>query len=35
MKILIENGNVCSLDLPLKFAQKLYNEFAIIKDITT
>ena len=29
MKILIENGNVCSLDLPLKFAQKLYAEFAI------
>ena len=28
-KIIIQNGNMCELDLPLKFAQKLYNEFAI------
>lgn len=29
MKILIRNCNMCDLDLPLKYAQKLYNEFAI------
>lgn len=28
-RIIIQNGNMCELDLPLKFAQKLYNEFAI------
>ena len=28
-KIIIQNGNMCELDLPLKFAQKLYQEFAI------
>lgn len=28
-KIIIQNGNVCELDIPLKYAQKLYNEFAI------
>lgn len=28
-KLIIQNGNMCELDLPLKFAQKLYNEFAI------
>ena len=28
-KIIIQNGNMCELDLPLKFAQTLYNEFAI------
>lgn len=28
-KIIIQNSNMCELDLPLKFAQKLYNEFAI------
>lgn len=29
MKIVINNGNMCELDIPLKFAQKLYNEFAV------
>ena len=28
-KIIIQNGNMCELDIPLKYAQKLYNEFAI------
>ena len=28
-RIIIQNGNICELDLPLKFAQKLYAEFAI------
>lgn len=28
-RIIIQNGNMCELDLPLKFAQKLYAEFAI------
>lgn len=28
-RLIIQNGNMCELDLPLKFAQKLYNEFAI------
>ena len=28
-RIIIQNGNMCELDLPLKFAQKLYIEFAI------
>lgn len=28
-RIIIQNGNMCELNLPLKFAQKLYAEFAI------
>jgi superfamily II DNA or RNA helicase len=28
-KIIIQNGNMCELDLPLKFAQKLYQEFSV------
>lgn len=28
-KIIIKNCNVCELDVPLKIAQKLYNDFAI------
>lgn len=27
--IIIKNGNICELDIPLKYANKLYNEFAI------
>lgn len=27
--IIIKNCNVCELDIPLKYAQKLYNDFAI------
>ncbi len=29
MKIIIRNCNVAELDIPLKYATKLYNEFAI------
>lgn len=29
MKIIIRNCNVAELDIPLKYAMKLYNEFAI------
>lgn len=29
MNLIIKNGNMCELDIPLKFAQKLYNEFAV------
>jgi len=28
-RIIIQNGNMCELDLPLKFAQKLYQEFSV------
>ena len=27
--IIIKNGNICELDIPLKYANKLYNQFAI------
>ena len=27
--IIIKNGNICELDIPLKYANKLYKEFAI------
>lgn len=27
--IIIQNCNICELDIPLKYAQKLYNQFAI------
>lgn len=28
-KIIIQNGNMCELSIPLKFAQKLYTEFSV------
>ena len=28
-RIIIKNGNICELDVPLKYANKLYNQFAI------